>query len=164
MAWFGRASLPQSSPAAFCRIRPRLRSSRTISQSFDAIVMDKGPELASKASCRWSQKPGIKRNLVQPGKPTRKALVESVNARLRDGCLNRRWFQSLDDAGRILGAWRRPCADERPPVSLGCQAPGVFDQARPDAVVSPLRNRPAFGKRSGPAHRLKSVFGRTVRY
>ena len=64
----------------------------------EAIVMDNGPELTSKAMFFWSQKTGIKLHFIQPGKPTQNALVESFNARLRDGCLNQHWFRSLGEA------------------------------------------------------------------
>jgi putative transposase len=93
----------------------------------EAIVMDNGPELTSKAMFFWSQKTGIKLNFIQPGKPTQNAFVESFNARLRDGCLNQHWFQSLGDAREIIRDWRKHCKNERPHSSLGYQAPSVFE-------------------------------------
>lgn len=93
----------------------------------EAIVMDNGPELTSKAMFFWSQKTGIKLNFIQPGKPTQNAFVESFNARLRDGCLNQHWFKSLDDARQIIRDWRDHYNHERPHSSLGYQAPSVFE-------------------------------------
>jgi len=93
----------------------------------DAIVMDNGPELTSKAMFFWSQKTGIKLNSIQPGKPTQNAFVESFNTRLRDGCLNQHWFKSLDDARQIIGDWHQRCNHERPHSSPGYQAPAVFE-------------------------------------
>ncbi len=93
----------------------------------DAIVMDNGPELTSKAMFFWSQKTSIKLNFIQPGKPTQNAFVESFNGRFRDGCLNQHWFKSLDDAKQIIGAWRNHYNHERPHSSLGYQAPSVFE-------------------------------------
>lgn len=92
-----------------------------------AIVMDNGPELTSKAMFFWSQKTGIKLNFIQPGKPTQNAFVESFNARLRDGCLNQHWFQSLNEARQIIEDWRQHYNHERPHSSLGYQAPSMFE-------------------------------------
>ena len=92
-----------------------------------AIVMDNGPELTSKAMLFWSQKTGVKLNFIQPGKPTQNAFIESFHARLRDGCLNQHWFRSLHEARQILGHWRQHYNHERPHSSLGYLAPAVFE-------------------------------------
>lgn len=94
----------------------------------DAIVMDNGPELTSKAMFFWSQKTGVKLNFIQPGKPTQNAFIESFNARFRDSCLNQHWFTSLDNARHIISAWQRHYNNERPHSSLGYQAPAVFEK------------------------------------
>jgi hypothetical protein len=39
-------------------------------------------------------------------RPVDNAHIESFNGRLRDGCLNSRWFESIDDARQTLQAWR----------------------------------------------------------
>jgi len=93
-----------------------------------AIVMDNGPELTSKAMFFWSQHTGVKLNFIQPGKPTQNAFVESFNARLRDGCLNQHWFQSLNEARQIIEQWRYHYNHERPHSSLDYQPPMVFEQ------------------------------------
>ena len=92
-----------------------------------AIVMDNGPELTSKAMFFWSQKTGVKLNFIQPGKPTQNAFIESFHARLRDGCLNQHWFRSLHEARQILGHWRQHYNHERPHSSVGYLAPAVFE-------------------------------------
>lgn len=88
-----------------------------------AIVLDNGPELTSKAMFFWSQRTGIKLNFIQPGKPTQNAFVESFNGKFRDSCLNLHWFRSLQEARRIVAAWRRHYNHERPHSSLGYQTP-----------------------------------------
>jgi putative transposase len=37
------------------------------------IVCDNGPDFTSKAMLKWSQEKGIKRNFIEPGKPTQNA-------------------------------------------------------------------------------------------
>jgi putative transposase len=92
-----------------------------------AIVMDNSPELTSKAMFFWSRKTGIKLNFIQPGKPTQNAFAESFNARLRDGCLNQNWFQSLNKARQIIEYWRQHYNHERRHISPGYQAPSMFE-------------------------------------
>lgn len=44
--------------------------------------------------------------LIQTGKPTQNAYVESFNGKFRDNCLNEHWIRSLAEAREIIGAWR----------------------------------------------------------
>jgi putative transposase len=55
-------------------------------------------------------------------------LVERVNGRFQDGCLNQHWFKDLADAQRIVGDWRTHYHPVRPHRSLGYTAPAVFEQ------------------------------------
>ena len=93
------------------------------------IVMDNGPEMTSKAMFLWSQQTGVKLHFIQPGKPTQNAFVESFNGRFRDGCLNQQWFRNLEDARRIIDAWRTDYNEIRPHSSLGYQSPAALEQA-----------------------------------
>ena len=92
------------------------------------IVMDNGPEMTSKAMWLWSQSTGVTLHFIQPGKPTQNAFVESFNGKFRDGCLNQRWFTSLEDAREIIDAWR-DYDRVRPHSSLNYQSPIQFKQA-----------------------------------
>ncbi len=93
------------------------------------IVMDNGPEMTSKAMFIWSQQRGVRLHFIQPGKPTQNAFVESFNGRFRDGCLNQQWFRGLEDARRIIDAWRTDYNEIRPHSSLGYQSPATFEKA-----------------------------------
>lgn len=42
---------------------------------------------------------------IQPGKSSQNGYIECFNRKLRDECLNGRWFLGLADAREILGAW-----------------------------------------------------------
>ncbi len=58
--------------------------------------------------------------------PVDNAHIESFNGRLRDECLNSRWFESVDDARQTLQAWRRDYNEVRPHSSLGDLPPAAF--------------------------------------
>jgi putative transposase len=62
----------------------------------------------------WSEDSGVKLSLIQPGKPTQNAFVESLNGKFRDGCLNQNWFRSLEEAKKQIEQWRYHYNYERP--------------------------------------------------
>jgi putative transposase len=80
------------------------------------IVSDNGPEFVSRALDRWAYENGVTLDFSRPGEPTDNAFVESFNGRLRDECLNTRWFLSLADAsqgqdrGVATALQREPCS------------------------------------------------------
>ncbi len=88
---------------------------------------------------------GIDVDFIRPGKPVDNAHIESFNGRLRDECLNAKWFESLDDARKALQAWRWDYNEVRPHSSFGGHASfGVCgaDPGRcPGAVFTRLRRR-----------------------
>ena len=57
-----------------------------------AIRTDQGPEFTGKALDQWAYEHGIQLKLIQPGKPTQNAFIESINGKFRDECLNEHWF------------------------------------------------------------------------
>ncbi|MCT0776610.1 integrase core domain-containing protein, partial [Pseudomonas aeruginosa] len=63
-----------------------------------AIRTDQGPEFTGKALDQWAYQRVIKLKLIQPGKPTQNAFIESFNGKFRDECLNEHWFCSLAEA------------------------------------------------------------------
>ena len=68
---------------------------------------DNGPEFCGRAMLTWAQDRGVTLRLIEPGKPTQNAYIESFNGRFRDECLNEHWFTSLAHAQAIIEAWRR---------------------------------------------------------
>ena len=62
---------------------------------------------------------GIDVDFIRPGKPVDHAQIELFKGRLRDECLNSKWFESLDDARKALQAWRKDYNEVRPHSSLG---------------------------------------------
>ena len=91
-----------------------------------SIRVDNGPEFISKSLDWWAYFNGVKLDFSRPGKPTDNAVIESFNGRLRQECLNQHWFLSLDDAQRIVDAWRTDYNEDRPHSSLENLTPAQF--------------------------------------
>ncbi len=90
------------------------------------IQVDNGTEFTSNHFDAWAYCRGIDVDFIRPGKPVDNAHIESFNGRLRDECLNSRWFESLDDARQALQAWRWDYNEVRPHSSLGDMPPSAF--------------------------------------
>ncbi|SFM90316.1 putative transposase [Methylobacterium pseudosasicola] len=65
-------------------------------------------------------------HLKQILKPTDNTLVESLNGRQRDECLNTNWFLSLVNARSKIGTWRRHYNERRPDTATGWRTPQEF--------------------------------------
>jgi putative transposase len=91
-----------------------------------AIRTDQGPEFTSKALDQWAYKHGVQLKLIEAGKPTQNAYIESFNGRFRDECLNDHWFTSLAEARIRISAWRRDYNEHRPHSALNYQTPAEF--------------------------------------
>jgi putative transposase len=91
-----------------------------------AIRTDQGPEFTGRALDQWAQANGVKLLLIQPGKPTQNAYVESFNGKFRDECLNENWFTSIDHARAVVSTWRRDYNEVRPHSALGNATPARF--------------------------------------
>jgi putative transposase len=92
----------------------------------ETIVMDNGPEFASKALHAWAYRRGVQLHFIEPGKPVQNAFIESFNATCRDDCLNQELFLDVPDAQRKIERWRRLYNEERPHSSLGQRPPAEF--------------------------------------
>ena len=113
----------------------------------EEIVMDNGPEFTGRALFAWSARTGVRLRFIQPGKPIQNAFVESFIGRFRDECLNQHWFGSLDEAARVIEAWRQHYNRERPHSAIGYEPPARF--ARRRRAPDPRRSAPLAGARSG---------------
>lgn len=90
------------------------------------ITVDHGTEFTSQALDCWAWKNKVQLDFTRPGKPTDNGLCESFNGRLRDECLNAHEFESLEQAQRIIEAWRRDYNDHRLHGSLGQLTPSEY--------------------------------------
>jgi len=51
--------------------------------------------------------------LIQAGKPTQNAYIESFNGKSRDECLNEHWFTTLAHTRVRIAAWRQETSKGR---------------------------------------------------
>ena len=91
-----------------------------------AIRTDQGPEFTGNALDQWAYRHGVQLKLIQAGRPTQNAFIESFNGRFRDECLNDHWFTSLAQARTLIAAWRRDYNRHRPHSSLDYLTPAEF--------------------------------------
>ena len=89
---------------------------------------DNGLEFCGRAMLTWAHERGVTLRLIEPGKPTQNAYIESFNGRFRDECLNEHWFTSLAHAQAVIETWRREYNEERPKKGLGGLTPAAYAQ------------------------------------
>ena len=113
------------------------------------IYVDNGPEFVSKCSIAGPTTGRSKLPFSRLGKPTDNAFIASFNGRLRQECLNQRWFLSLADARSKIerGGRATTRADPR------CFGMGDTGRIRPPALASG-RRRPV--RRTRKAQLLNS--------
>jgi putative transposase len=107
----------------------------------EAIQVDNGPEFISQVVDQWAYRNGVALHFIDPGKPVQNAFIESFNGKFRDECLNQSWFTSLEDARRIIEAWREDYNTVRPHSSLGYKTPEEYAAeiaARPASPPTPV--------------------------
>ena len=92
----------------------------------DAVRTDQGPEFTCKAFDQWAYEHGVTPLLIEAGKPTQNAYIESFNGKLRDECRNEHEFGNLHQAQKIISAWRRDYNEQRPHSSLDYLTPAEF--------------------------------------
>ena len=88
-----------------------------------AIRTDQGPEFTGKALDQWAYTHGVQLKLIQAGKPTQNAYIESFNGKFRDECLNDHWFTSVEHARTLIADWRRDYNEARPHSAIGYCTP-----------------------------------------
>jgi putative transposase len=110
----------------FCRgcsslFRESLRVERARFRSLPITIRtDQGPEFTGNALDQWAYYK-VELRLIEAGKPTQNAYVESFNGKFRDESSNEHWFRSLSEAREIIATWTRDYNQQRPHSSLGYQ-------------------------------------------
>lgn len=156
---FSREALAVVVDVSLSGVRVARELSRLIAQrgAPKMIVSDNGTELTSHAILRWVREAGVEWHYIAPGKPTQNAFVESFNGRLRDEYLNEHLFDSLDDARRIIEAWRIDYNTTRPHTALGGLAPLTY------AAQHRKRRPGSLERRGGSARRALTSIQPTER-
>lgn len=100
------------------------------------IRSDNGPEFVSKALQAWLNESGVGVMYIEPGSPWQNPYVESLNARLRDECLNRELFTSLLETQIVLAEWRKEYNHERPHGAHDGQTPAqIYEKFIPSQTL-----------------------------
>lgn len=94
------------------------------------LIVDNGPEFASKAVDQWAARRGVRLRFIDPGKPIQNAYIESFNGKFRDECLSQYWFISLEEARSVSEEWRLDYNEQRPHQSLQYKTPVEFARER----------------------------------
>ena len=95
-------------------------------RGFAATRKRSAPTRGPSSPARHSTNGPISATLIQPGKPTQNAFIESFNGKFRDKCLNEHWFCSLAEARIRIAAWRRDYHEHRPHSAIGNLTPAEF--------------------------------------
>jgi putative transposase len=90
------------------------------------VTSDNGTEFTSNVFDQWAYRRGIELYFITPGRPVENAIIESFNGKLRGECLNMHWFESLDEARRLIERWRIDQNEGRPHSSLGNRSPAAY--------------------------------------
>jgi putative transposase len=107
-----------------------------------SITVDNGSEFAGRVMDGWAHRHGVQLAFIRPGRPTENSFIESFNGRLRDECLNVELFAALEDAQKILQAWRRDYNHQRPHSALKDDTPAGFAAKTLEGTVPSRHERP----------------------
>lgn len=102
----------------------------------ETLVMDNGTEFTSLAMLAWASSTRVQLHYIAPGKPTQNAFIESFNGKFRDECLNDNVFTTLEEARKIIEAWRLDYNENRPHRSLGQLTPNAFATAQLHSLLT----------------------------
>jgi len=87
---------------------------------------DNGPEFVAAAVQDWLRAKRVQTLYITPGAPWENGYIESFHDKVRDECMNREIFGSLQEARVVIEQWRLYYNAERPHSSLGYQTPAEF--------------------------------------
>lgn len=90
---------------------------------------DNGSEFTAQAVQAWLEDHQVGPTFIPPGQPWKNGFVESFHDKFRDECLQREWFQSLEEARVVIEKWRKHYNTQRPHSALGYQTPAQFAAA-----------------------------------
>ena len=92
----------------------------------DYIRSDNGPEFTARKVKKWLKRMNVKILFIEPGSPWENGYIESFNSHLRDECLDREIFVSIEELRYVVERWRLDYNNHRPHQSLGYMTPAQF--------------------------------------
>ena len=103
------------------------------------IRSDNGPEFTAKKVKKWLKQMGVKTLFIEPGAPWENGYIESFNSHLRNECLDREIFVSIEELRYVVERWRQDYNQHRPHQSLGYMTPATFavTAAKAPGALSP---------------------------
>jgi transposase InsO family protein len=89
----------------------------------ECIKSDNGPEFVANRVQAWLKERHVMVHYIEPGSPWQNGHNESFNGVFRDGCLNRWWFENIQEARLITEQWLKEYNEIRPHGSIGQMTP-----------------------------------------
>ena len=97
--------------------------SQHIEQSLRRLFVTMVQNLPVKRCFSGVRKKSVKLGFIQPSKPTQNAVVECLNGKFRNECLNQHWFRTMEVASYEIDKWREHYNFVRPHSSLNYLPP-----------------------------------------
>jgi putative transposase len=105
------------------------------------VFVDNGSEFSGKMMDLWAYHHQVQLDFSRPGKPTDNCFVETFNGSLRDECLNVHWFESIEEAGAKIEAWRVDYNESRPHQALKELTPSEYALKTRQAELSSVEEQ-----------------------
>jgi putative transposase len=102
---------------------------------------DNGSEFTAEAVQAWLEAHHAGPAFIAPGHPWENGFIEAYHDKFRDECLQREWFQSLEEAQVVIEKWRKHYNTQRPHSALGYQTPAQFAAAHKTKRAESLTSR-----------------------
>jgi transposase InsO family protein len=90
------------------------------------IRSDNGPEFTAKKVKKWLCDMGVKTLFIEPGSPWENGYIESFNSHIRDECLDREIFVSIEELRYVTERYKLDYNHHRPHQSLDYMTPSLF--------------------------------------
>jgi len=121
------------------------------------IRSDNGPEFTAKKVKKWLYDMGVKTLFIEPGSPWENGYMESFNSHMRDECLDREIFVSIDELRYVTERYKLDYNHHRPHQSLGYMTPALFANMAKDKSSGTLPPNPRNLPHDGSEHHVEET-------
>jgi transposase InsO family protein len=125
------------------------------------IRSDNGPEFTAKKVKKWLADMGVQTLFIEPGSPWENGYMESFNSHMRDECLDRELFVSIEELRYVAERYKLDYNHYRPHQSLGYMTPALFAATASKNEPVALPPHPRNLSHDGSEHQVKEA-GRTM--